>query len=449
MTMTDDLWRIYGEQLLKQAAPNFDPKTQQFSLASSTLSVDLGNADPAVVNGYIYNIGNTIPTDSPSYAPGSALYSSFDVFLDSIDLKGNPNPNLDSQINLANTALTNAQNNFTGLQTKAIAAWNAAKAIDPAITFTNFVNQQYQVYNAALSTLNAATSQFQGLMVQKYGKGYALIQAARNNMSALTGAGNMSAQNTFNMAVKAGSVAPPGSVATLPGQDPPVPANALQQYYLPSFALQGFTAQYAQWQANSANGTGNAVSLHVDSTATVNNWSNFGYSASAQAEFSYDFFSATVQTSAQKDTQTSFQTNDNFSLDIDFVGLNSFTIAPGLWFDDGILNTYKNQLLAGSPPFFASNGSLARLPYQALIGFQPTLTLQMSHSDYTSLSSQFKSQTTVSFGFGPFVIGHGSFSNYADKSAVTFNDANTTIVISPPPSTVPILLGILSTRLDV
>ncbi len=449
MTMTDNLWQIYGQQILKQAAPDFDPLKQQFSLASSTLSVDLGNADPAIVNGYVFNIGNTIPANSPAYAPGSGLFSSFDVFLDSINLKGNPDPNIDSQINLANAALTNAQNNFTGLQTKAVAAWNAAKAIDPTITFANFVNQQYSVYNAALSTLNAATANFQGLMIKKYGQGYSLIQAARNNMSALSGAGNMSMANTFNMLVKTGAVAPPGSVAVLPGQDPPVPASSLVQYYLPSYSLQGFAAQYAQWQANSANGTGNAVSIHVDSTATAGSWSQFGFKAAAQAEFAYDFFSAFVKSSAQSDTQSSFTTSDSFSLDIDFVGLNSFLVAPGPWFDNGILTTYKNQLLPNSPPFFSSDGSLARLPYQAVIGFEPTLTLKMSHSDYTALSSQFKSQTNVGFGFGPFVIGSGSLSTYSDKSSVAFNDANTTIVISPPPSTVPILLGILSSRLDV
>ena len=58
MPSTDDLWSMYGQQILKFAAPDFDSTKQQFSMASSTLSVDLGNADPAVVNGYIYNLGN-------------------------------------------------------------------------------------------------------------------------------------------------------------------------------------------------------------------------------------------------------------------------------------------------------------------------------------------------------------------------------------------------------
>ena len=101
MPSTDDLWSMYGHQILKFAAPDFDPTKQQFSMASSTLSLDLGNPDPAVVNGYIYNLGNTIPAPSPCYAPGSGLFTAYQRFLDAIDLHGDTNPNLDSQINIA------------------------------------------------------------------------------------------------------------------------------------------------------------------------------------------------------------------------------------------------------------------------------------------------------------------------------------------------------------
>jgi hypothetical protein len=76
MVSTSDLWFMYGQQIQQQAAPTFDPAKQQFSLAPTTLSLDLGNPDPAIVSDYIYNLGNTIPAGSPAYAPGSALLTS-------------------------------------------------------------------------------------------------------------------------------------------------------------------------------------------------------------------------------------------------------------------------------------------------------------------------------------------------------------------------------------
>ena len=48
MTTTNDLWLMYAEQIRQQAVPTFDASKQQFSLASTTLSLDLGNPDPVV-----------------------------------------------------------------------------------------------------------------------------------------------------------------------------------------------------------------------------------------------------------------------------------------------------------------------------------------------------------------------------------------------------------------
>ena len=68
--------------------------------------------------------------------------------------------------------------------------------------------------------------------------------------------------------------------------------------------------------------------------------------------------------------------------------------------------------------------------------------------NFSTFASQFQSQTTAGFGFGPFVVGETHSSTYADKSSASFDAESATVTIAPPPSTVPVLLGVISTRLD-
>ena len=411
MPSTDDLWSMYGHQILKFAAPDFDPTKQQFSMASSTLSLDLGNPDPAVVNGYIYNLGNTIPAPSPCYAPGSGLFTAYQRFLDAIDLHGDTNPNLDSQINIAAANMNAAQTNFQNVQGQAIAAWTAYKAVVPGISFSDYVTQQYLTYGQAKNALDATTSAWQQLMTQKYGQGYEIIANARNRLSPTGGAADILSANSYNMAVKTGSV-------------------------------------YQQWQANSASKAPPAASVVMNGSSAAQGFENMGWSSESAGLFSYGFFDVWGETSSSQDTQTSFAMDSSFSMTIDFVGLNTFTIAPGGWFDLGLVQSFRNQLLPGSPDLFSPAGALARIPYQAVIGFQPKITLSMSKENFSTFASQFQSQTTAGFGFGPFVVGETHSSTYADKSSASFDAESATVTIAPPPSTVPVLLGVISTRLD-
>ena len=449
MPSTDDLWSMFGHQILKIAAPDFDPEKQQFSMASTTLSLDLGNPDPAVVNGYIYNLGNTIPAPSPSYAPGSALFTAYQRFLDSIDLHGDDNPNLDSQINIAAANMNAAQTNFQNVQTQAIAAWTAYKAVMPGVSFPDYVTQQYSNYAQAKNALDATTAAWQQLMTQKYGQGYEIIANARNRLSPTGGAADILSANSYNMAVKTGVAVPAGSTPVLPGATPPPAAGAMVPSYDPAFALQSFTSVYQQWQANSANKAAPAASINVNGSAADQGFEDMGWSAEGGGLFSYGFFDLFGETSASKDTQTSFAMDSSFNMQVDFVGLNTFTIAPGGWFDLGLVQSYRGQLLPGAPDLFSPAGALARIPYQAVVGFQPTITLSMSKENFSTFASQFQSHTTAGFGFGPFVIGEAHCSTYANKSSVSFDSESATVTVAPPPSTVPVLLGVISTRLDV
>ncbi len=77
------------------ALPGGITDQQQFSAGSTTLNIDLGNADPAIVNYYIHGLGDVVPANSPSYSAGSSLLSSYAIFLDWIDPGAVLNPNLD------------------------------------------------------------------------------------------------------------------------------------------------------------------------------------------------------------------------------------------------------------------------------------------------------------------------------------------------------------------
>ena len=104
---SQNAWSAYAKAILDQATSGqFDPKTQTFSLAGQTLNVDLANADTEIINANVFEIGNTIPAAGGAYTPSSSLISSYFSFLNWIKLQGDPNPNLQSQINLGSSELT-------------------------------------------------------------------------------------------------------------------------------------------------------------------------------------------------------------------------------------------------------------------------------------------------------------------------------------------------------
>lgn len=446
-TNTGDVWGQYAAQLQQQATTGqFDPKKQGMSFASANLSVDLGNSDPDVVNEYVYQIGNAIPAASPAYIPQSDLASSYQTFLDSIDLGGDPNPNLDSQINIAANAMNEAQTNFQTVQGKAITGWGQYKQIAPNITFAAYVQSQYPTYVQARNALSAATSKWQDLMSQKYGAGYEVIAAARNMLSVSSGAHDITMQTPYNMAVKTGTVAPAGSTPALPGGTPTPPASSLVSSFAPAFGIDGFTQKYQEWQAASAAGQ-TSHTIKFDGSTQTANWGDSGWSVSAEGGFDSWFVGVEVEHSSSSETHTFDYANEEFSFEASFTGLGVFQLLPGKWFQRGLIQSYHDKLVKGAPDFFGENGSLGRIPYQALIGFEPKITLKLAHQDYAYLQSSFRSETTTSVRIGPFRIGGGHHSYYADKTDVAYHDDSNTITIGPVKSTLPLLLGVVSEKM--
>lgn len=448
MTLTTmDIWQKFYQSLSELVAGEFDASKQAISFAGSTLLIDVANADPGISNMNIFSAGNVLPAWSPNYTPQGGLLSTYTTFLDNIDLRGDINPNLQSQINLAVAAMNASQANFFTVQGQSITNWAQAKQVPPNPDFDTFVRTQYPLYIQAKKDLFGKISAWQSLMIKAYGAGYEEIVNARIKVSSMGGAAAIDSQNPYNMVVRMGTTAPAGSgPAVLPGQTPPPPTSALISSFAPAYGLQGFTTIYQEWQAKSVNNKQEIGPISVSGSSQAQDWSNFGWAASAKAGFG-DFFSFTGRGSASNQTQTVDTQSSKFSIKVMFTGLQAIPINPGLWYDGGIVETYKNQLLSSAPQFFGDGGSMGLLPTRLIIGFEPAITLNLENTDYKSFKNTFRAQATAAVNIGPFRIGQASYSTYGDESNINFNDEASSIVIGPVKSSLPLLLGVISTRL--
>lgn len=434
------------------AFPNGIGDGQQFSAAPTTLNVDLANSDPGVSNYNIYQIGNVVPANSPAYAPAGGLVTSYATFLDWVQLQGDVNPNLQSQINLAAGNLTTAENNFLTVQTNAFTAWaNFKTASGSSVAFSTWAVQNYPVYQSAYNALIGAQSSYSQLLNQAYGPGYSELQAARNKVGVQGGAADITLQNPYNMVADLVTIAPPGSGSSpvLPGQTPPPSPQTLVSTFVPSYTLEAFGAKYSEWQTASVQGKNNAGgTITVTAASETFDYSEFGWNASVDASWLGDFFEIGGSGSSSGQRVSINTTSSNFSLSVAFTGFGVFSISPGLWWDNAsLIDLYKNSLRTGAPDFFGPTGALARLPYSIVVGFEPTITLKMEASDYSNVKNTWQAQASVSIGVGPFTLGSASVSTYGTKQNIKWDDASATVTIGPVTSTLPILLGVMSQQL--
>jgi hypothetical protein len=446
-------WNAYASAIMEQVfGNNFDPDESTFSLAGQTLNVDLANADPAISNASVFGIGNTIPAPGGAYVAGSSLISSYFSFLNWIKLQNDPNPNLQSQINIAAGNLSSNQTNYQTVFSNALTAWNNYKtALGSNISFLDYCTTQYPTYMEAKSSLDAAQSQYSQLMLQAYGPDYQTIVNAQN-ITGYNGAQSTVGQSTYNMAVKFGSAAPAGSgPAVLPGQNPAPPASSLISTFCPGFTVNSaFLADYQRWQTQSvqqpAKMTG--LKIHLDASTTTSDWESMGWSAQLSASFPImDFVSVQFSGQASYASQTFNYASSGFSFDVEYLGSGLYPIGSNLWFDPSLCKNYGSSLRAGAPDFFSeAGGSLSRYPSQVLIGFQPKISMSLSASDYSSFKSQFQQSSTVAIKVGPFTVGSVSESSYSQKQNVEFNDSNNSFTIGPVQTMIPNIIGVVCSK---
>lgn len=451
---TSEMWQKWMGEVLNVVAPNGLGKDQTFSGGSAATPIDLNDPNYMITNNTIFQIGDVVPANSPSYTPApSGLCSSYSIFLDYIELDADANANLDSQINIATEEFNSAQTTFNKVQTAAFTAYAAYKegAVDAGIKvppFTTWVVANYPTWASAQKELSGAQSALDGLNIEKYGPGYAALQNARALVAYTAGgAQDITTQSPNNMAVATGSISPPGSKKVSIGDAPADPASSLIESFAPAYELGAdYAATYAKWQADSVNKVKGA-SIAVSSSSRDYDYSQFGWSASVSAGWSGWFRSASAQASAKYNTISVDTNSTDFSMTVDFVGLSAVGINPGKWWQNGsLVSNYKDQLKDGHPDFFSDEGTLARRAYQLVLGFQPSVKIKMSAADYNRVKTDWQSQASARGSFGPFSFGASSSAN-SSKDDIHYDDAAATITITPGPSTMPVLLGVISSKL--
>lgn len=445
---TQEIWQKFVTQLADLAtAGQFDKNNQVICFSGTTLMVDLANADAGISNYNIYNIGNIIPKWSSAYAPNSDLIGSYSTFLNYINLGGDSNPNLDSQINIVAGKMTAAKNNFSTQTKNSLTDWATMKEAMPNLTWATYIQQYGAVYTEAKATLDSAQFDYQNLLQKKSGVDYQSLLNAQSRVGFSGGARDIISDNSYNMKGKVGTEAPLGSTEVLPGVEQPSLSSSLSEILLPSYNLDGFKTAYQEWQTKSVNNKVDVGPIEVKGDSTASQFSEFGWSASVDASFFGDFFSFFGSGSASGKTIKSSWQSTTFDFKVSFTGLQTFKIEPLLWFQQSFITNYKNKLYPNAPQFFTENGSLSLLPYELIVGFEPKLELTLDNKDYQDVKSSFQTQSTASIGIGPFRIGKASFSCYGSKDDIQYIDKSNTIIIGPIKSTLPLLLGVICSKL--
>ena len=347
------MWAQLMQAMQEKLFPNGLDTGTVFSVASVARSVNLNATDPGVTNYGIYALGDIVPANSPNYNPApSGLATSYVLFLDWINLGGDDNPNLQSQLNIALNGDGGATPGLNAIQTGYNTVYKSAadqyigqKAVATSVgetiaPFQSWVMTNYPTLAEAKNQLDGAQSVVDQLSNQLYGPGYQQVQLARQITSISNGAQNPMNQNGYNMQVTSATYVPPGSSAAVIGSVAAASTSTTAQNvssFVPLYSLDtAYAATYAQWQKASAAGT-IGETFHFDSHSVDYDFKSSGWNASAKASWSEFFWSASGSTSSSAQATSIDTSSTAFSVDVSFVGVKAFGITPGTWWQNGSL----------------------------------------------------------------------------------------------------------------
>ena len=438
-----------------------------FSVASAARFVYLDASDPGFRNYGVYALGDIVPANSPTYNPApsdpapSGLLTTYSQFLDWIDLGGDSNPNLQAQLNIAingnggsTPGLVAIKNTYRNQYNLAVTYYLTQKTVAESVgagfpPFWSWALSNYPPLALAQNHLYGAQSQVDQLSSQVYGPQYAQIQLARQITGLNGGAQDPMQQNNYNMQVTSPIYVPPGSTAAVIGAAAAVGTGRMissVSFFEPLYSLDpAYAETCVQWQKASTGGQ-IGQTFHFDSHSNDYDYKEAGWNASAKANWSSFFWSASALPSSSVQTVSVDPGSSDFSVDIAFVGVKAFDITPGPWWQNGsLLSTYKGKLKPGAPDFFSDDGALARRTSQVVLGFEPTITVKLSAADYSRLKSSWQSRESVFVGVGPFRFSAAGGADLS-KDHIRYDDATSSLKIGPIKSTMPVLLGVVSSK---
>ena len=345
------LWQLYDQTLanLAQVAPG-----EVFSITALNTYTDLGSPIPAICNASIYQLGNDIPVPTGTYSLHSGVFTAYWIYLSYLLEAAQP----------ASVANVNASPVDFDRYRQLVSTSTPPNPLQAQQLNSTPLSQTHQHLMATL------------------GPSVPEICAALNQCWLAM----QPEKVATNMGVQLAAGAP--------------------QYLYPGYALENWSATFAQWQARVAPvAVLDAVSVNVPE--------------SAPAFIQVD----TASLAALEDTTT-------LSLSVSMQAFGTFSLSPAAWLDPGFFDATRYPLPAGAPPFLALDGPLGLLPLKAVLGFRPCLKLRAS-----TLQSAQQLASNVS-RIGPFSVQAGAVTSAgSDQFDIELDSTDIDI---------PVLLGVIS-----
>ena len=409
-------WSEWSQALVSTLFPGGLGPGQHFAFGQTTLMADFANADPQVANAEIFGVGDAVPAAAPNFVPAASLSDAYGFFLQRV----------------ASPALATALTNMAAANSAAQTAFNMPAKVGtqaPAGSLppgTAGTGQALQATFLPAYELGAAFrtryQEWQSLSArgQTRAGGVISFSSRVGGPDQLSGSGSpMSGFTEASAPLHALMLPSVSALAARPSSDPaaasPVPTPpaffrvvaAAPAPATPHAALAGGAAQPAAF----ASGIAQAASEHSRPLALAADGSS-----------------------------------GNFSLEVAFTGLGTFMIGPGRWFSDTAVRLFADQLSAADKAlFFAAGGVLARRIYQVVIAFEPTVTLSFDDREvFQNARTALSDPQGDSVSIGPLSFDAKAVAPAGGAAPVCSDDVQT-ITIGPVPSTLPILLGAVST----
>lgn len=137
-------------------------------------------------------------------------------------------------------------------------------------------------------------------------------------------------------------------------------------------------------------------------------------------------------------------TDEHFSLRVQAVGFQGYTIKRGQWYDESFVDP-KTQIVQGAgvtnDTFFGLHGSLHMIPDQVVVMYRPTISLTVSTQCY---KEEIEANATASGGGFSHLFGFQfQYEGISGLNPVG-DEVTTTITFPSPVNSVPQILGVIS-----
>jgi hypothetical protein len=357
-----------------------------------------------------YDFCATIPQWSAvgGYVSSGATFdNAYQQFLNTI-LLNTSNPALQQQILAAQNNLTQAANNLQTVYAQAVATYNSTVTGNNP-TFTDWLGTPAGLgYGSQINSLSLQVTQAQAVVNQLTKE-----QTTPNIANALAAFANAAYQTKLDDPALSGF--------------PPVPGWSI-----------AITSQ--QWvnQVQGGGGTGGSISFSNSSSAY--NYNNTWAQGSAQV--GSWFWSAYVNGSWQQVNQ--FGADSSLTCTISFKAWDTINITPSKWYSGTTAfknGPFQQGYTATSQPgslayMFGEGGIVPCFKTGMLVGYQPTVTINVSQSTYQSFQQQWSASSGIQVG--PFQFGGsggGTTLNWSQTaSGMSLSVAST--------SNVPVIFGV-------